>query len=790
VTAVSALNIKLFRDLRRMWAQSLAIALVMASGVATLLLAVGASRSLEETRDAYYERYRFGDIFVQAVRAPKALGGRLAAIDGVAAVETRIVKPAILDIEGLREPATGVLISLPPSRRPAVNDLFLRQGRLPEPARANEAVVNADFADAHGFDIGAEFEAIVGGAKVTITIVGIALSPEYVYALGPGDMMPDNRRFGVIWMPEEVLASLFDLDGAFNAASLRLLHNADEASVIEAVDLILEPYGGAGAYLRKDQLSNAFLQGELDQLRGMAEIIPPIFLLVSAFLINMILSRLIELEREVIGLLKALGYGRTAVAWHYLKFVLAIAALGILIGSVAGTWLGRGMTVQYSKFYSFPFLVFRSDPDIYLIAAAVSLAAATVGAVRAIWSVFALPAAVAMRAPAPLAYRQFLGGAVARFKIFSQLTTMALRHLIRHPVRSAATAIGVSFAGALMGVAMGTIDSIDYMIEAIYFRTDRQDATLAFASARPPTAIKAARRLPGVLAVEPYFAEPVKISSGHYERQLEITGKPPRTELSRVLDLDLKPVTLPESGLAVGDRVADILHVRPGDLVRVEFLDGARKTVSVPVTQVIQSYLGLMVFMDIDALARLAGVGPRVSGVHLAIDEARVDDLYAAVKETPEIAAVALQMNSRARFQETMRENIVVMLSVYLTLSIIIAFGVVYNSARIQLSERANELATLRVLGFGRAEVSNVLLIEIGTIVALAQPVGWLIATGLGITITRSLATDLFRVPFIIEPDTFAISSLVVVAAAVVSALIVRRRVDRLDLVSVLKTRE
>ena len=787
---MSALDIKLVRDLRRLWAQSLAIALVIACGVATLLLAVGTYRSLEETRAAYYERYRFGDIFVSAVRAPKVLGNTIAAIDGVAAVETRIVEPAILDIEGLREPATGVMISIPASRELSVNDLFLRQGRLPEPARANEAVVNADFADAHGFGIGSKFHAIVGSARTAITVVGIALSPEYVYAVGPGDMMPDNRRFGVVWMPEAVLASLFDLDGAFNSASLRLLHAADEANVIEAVDTLLEPYGGTGAYARKDQLSNAFLDGELDQLNGMAKIIPPIFLLVSAFLINMILSRLIELEREQIGLLKALGYGRLAVAWHYLKLVIAIAAVGILIGAGAGTWLGRGMTVQYSEFYSFPFLVFRSDPDIYLIAAAVSLSAAVAGAVRAIWSVFALPAAVAMRPPAPQAYRQFLGGAVARLRIFSQLTTMALRHLIRHPMRSAMTALGVSFAGALMGVAMGTIDSIDYMIETIYFRTDRQDATLAFAAPRPPAALEAARRLPGVMMAEPYFSEPVKISNGHYERQLGITGKPRATELSRVLDLDLEPVILPESGLAVGDRVAEILHVRPGDLVRVAFLDGARKTVTVPVTQVIQSYLGLMVFMEIDALARLAGIGPRVSGVHLDIDESRLDDLYAAVKETPEVSAVALQMTSRLRFRETMRENMVLMLLTYLTLSVIIAFGVVYNSARILLSERANELATLRVLGFGRAEVSNVLLIEIGTIVALAQPVGWLIATGLGIVITDSLATDLFRVPFIIEPDTYAISSMVVVAAAVVSALVVRRRVDRLDLVRVLKTRE
>ncbi|MCB1496273.1 MAG: FtsX-like permease family protein [Bauldia sp.] len=787
---MGALDIKLFRDLKRLWAQAIAIALVLACGVATLILAVGTFRSLEETRDAYYERYKFGDIFATAVRVPDAKAREIAEIDGVAAVEPRIFEVALLDVEGFREPATGLIVSVPPSGELAVNDLFIRRGRLPEPGRVNEVAIDAKFAEAQRFSVGSRFDAILGSAKTTLTVVGIVMSPEYVYSLGPGDMMPDSRRLADMWMPEETLASLYDLDGAFNSVSVRLLRDANETAVIEAIDDLLEPYGGTGAVARKDQVSNAFLQGELDQLQGMARIIPPIFLLVSAFLINMILSRLIELEREQIGLLKALGYGRTAVAWHYLKLVLVIAAIGVVIGAGVGTWLGRGMTVMYTRFFSFPFLVFRSDVDIYLIAAGVSMAAAAAGALKAIGVVFALPPAVAMRPPAPQVYRQFMGGLLGRMRLFSQVTTMALRHLVRHPVRTLLTAIGTAFAVALMGVAMGTLSSVDFMIDAVFFRTERQDATLAFSSERPGAAYQAVLKLPGVMAAEPYLDLPVEIGNGQYSRQLSIIGKPARTDLSRVLDLDLDPVVLPSTGLALGDRVADILRLRPGDLARVTFLDGQRRTVEVPVTQVIQSYIGLMMFMDIDALARLSGTGPRISGVHLLIDDSQLDALYRAVKETPQIAAVALQSRSRQRFQETMRENMSMMLTVYLTLSIVIAFGVVYNSARIQLSERGRELATLRVLGFHRAEVSNVLFIEIGAIVAIAQPIGWLIATGLGLVITESLATDMFRVPFVIEPGTFAISSIVVVIAALISALIVRRRIDALDLVRVLKTRE
>ncbi|MHA1549659.1 MAG: ABC transporter permease [Alphaproteobacteria bacterium] len=787
---MNVLDRKLFRDLYRMWAQSLAIALVMACGVATLILSVGAFRSLDETRTAYYERYRFGDVFANAVRVPMSVAREIASIDGVAAVEPRVQQQVLLDIDNMEEPATGMMISLPSSGEVGVNALFVEAGRLPEPTRSNEAVVNVNFAEAHHMSLGSTFRALINGSLTTITVVGVVRSPEFIYTLAPGEMMPDNRRYGVIWMPEATLASLFDLSGAFNSISLRLLRDVSETAVIQELDSALEAYGGTGAYARKDQLSHAFIQGELTQLDGMSRVMPPIFLAVSAFLINMILSRLIALEREQIGLLKALGYGRFAVAWHYLKLVLVIAAIGVVIGAGLGTWAGRGLTIQYSKFFSFPFLLFQSSADLYLLAAAISMAAAVLGALRAILTAFALPAAVAMRPPAPAVYRQLFGGLLNRVQLFSQLTIMGFRHLMRHPVRAGMTALGIAFAVALPAVGLGTVDSIEDMMDTVYYRADRQDATMVFTAPRGIGAIEDVENLPGVIRAEPFLSVPVRIRNGHYSRQLGVIGKPAHADLSRVLDIDLKAVMLPETGLSLGDRVADILNVRVGDVVRVEMLTGERRVVDVPVTQIISAYIGLNVFMEIGALARMTGTGPRVSGTYIDVDSLRINDLYRTVKATPQLASVTLQAVALDNFRKTMRENIVVMMSVYIGLSVIIAFGVVYNSARIQLSERARELATLRVLGFRRGEVSRVLFVETGTIVLVAQPLGWLIGAGFGVMITSSLATDLFRVPFVINIDTFAISSLVIMSAALASALIVRRRINRLDLVQVLKTRE
>lgn len=784
------LDRKLVRDLARLWVQALAVALVMACGVATIIIAVGAYRSLVETRDTFYDRYRFASVFASATRAPLHLKERLAAIPGVSGVELRIVRPVLLDIAGMAEPVTGIAVSIPDHGEPAANRLYLRTGRLPEPGRGGEVAVTEPFADAHGLRPGSRLDAILNGSKRTLSVTGIVLSPEYVYAIGPGDFVPDQRRFGVFFLPRPAMAGLFDMEGAFDDVVLRVQRGTSTAAVADAVDAILRPYGGTGAHDRSDQISHAFLDTELSSLRGMAAVAPPIFLFIAAFLVNMILSRLVALEREQIGLLKAVGYSRAAIAWHYAKLTLVIAAAGIAIGAGAGRWMGRAMTRLYAEFYTFPFLIFRESLDLYLIAGGVTALAALAGAARAISGVVSLPPAVAMQPPAPTRYRSLLAGAGQHMRLFSQLTIMALRHLLRWPVRTLMTTLGTALSVALLVTALFTFDSVDYLIDTVFFRAERQDATLAFNRELSPRALQAVAAMPGVMRAEPFRSAPVILRNGARERRIAITGVPEGAKLSRILGHDLEPVEPPEAGLVLSDYVADLLHLRLGDRAEVELLSRDRRIVAVPVADIASSYMGLAVYMSADALDRLLGGGPRLSGVRVSVDPAALAPLYTAVKNTPAIASVALQNVSRARFRETIAQNITTMTAVYVGLAFIITFGVIYNSARIQLSERARELASLRVLGFTRAEVSGVLLLELGVVVALAQPVGWILGYGFAWAMIEGMASDLFRIPFVVEPSTFAVASLVVLATALFSALIVRRRVDRLDLVRVLKTRE
>lgn len=784
------LTVKLLRDLRRLWAQALAIALVMAAGVATLILGVGAHKSLSETRAAYYEANRFADIFANVTRAPKSVTASIEALDGVAAVEPRIVKIALADVEGMAEPASVMMVSLPNDREPELNRLYLRQGRMPDAGSAQEAVISEGFAKAHGLRPGDNVGVLVNGASRRLTITGIALSPEFIYAIGPWDLMPDERRFGIVWLPEATLAAAYDLDGAFSNVIVKLMPGAGEGAIIDAMDAMLERYGGLGAYARKDQTSHAFLDAELQQLEAMSRVLPPIFLLVAAFLVNMTLTRLVALEREQIGLLKAIGYSSVSIALHYISFVTLIAAIGIAIGFVAGTWLGAGMARLYATFFNFPFLVFSRSPDIYAIAAVVTVLAAVTGAIRAVSKVAFLPPAVAMSPPAPVEYRRLFGGALELSRVFSQAQVMAARHLLRWPARTASSVLGIAFAVAILVGSLWSFGSIDRMIDITFIRTDRQHATINFTEAKPLPALYSVGNLPGVIKAEPYRAVMVKLRNGHRERRVALTGKPPGAELSRVLDLSLQPVSFPPSGLTLSSSLADILGVRVGDQVEVELMEGSRRTLVQGVAAINEGYLGLTAFMDLEALNAMLREGAMISGVHISMDENEMGAFFEAAKSTPAANFIALQRVSLQKFRETLAQNILIMVTVYLVLAAIIAFGVVYNFTRISLSEQGRELASLRVIGFTRGEVAGLLLSELAAIVLVAQPLGWLIGYGFAFAMVQGFSTELYRVPLVVNPSVYAWASIVVLTAATLSALIVRRRIDRLDMIAVLKTRE
>lgn len=784
---IPPLRRKVLRDLRRLWAQALAIALVLGAGVATLILGNGAHRALSDTRDRYYADYRFADLSSDVVRAPLSLAKDIRAVDGVLQVEPRIVKLGRPEIARMDEPASVLFVSVPEAE--GVNRLYLREGRMPRAEAAAEAVVSQGFATAHGLHQGARLAVVMNGKRRALTVVGIALSPEFIYALGPGEMMPDPRRFGVVWLPRPVLEQAYDLKGAFSNLVLRLAPGVSEARVIAALDRFTAPYGGGGATGRSEQTSHAFLDAELKQLGAMVKVLPPIFLLVAAMLVHMTLSRLIILEREQIGLLKALGYAPRQIAQHYLEFVLFIAAGGVLAGFGAGAWLGAGLAQLYARFFSFPFLVFGTDFRVYGLAALVTVLAATGGALQSLRAVLALAPAVAMSPPAPADYGHGADAALRRLRL-RQTGRMVARHLLHWPIRTGSSVLGMAMAVAILVASLWSFGSIDHMIHVTFGLAERQDVKMVFTAPEPEGVVTDIRHMPGVMAAEAFRAIPAVLSHGTQTKRLAVEGRPADARLSRVLAPDLTPMPMPEAGLVLSEALAEALGVRRGDRVEVRFLDGKRAEVVLPVSGISLGYVGLGAAMEIGALGRAAGEGALVSGANLLVDPAGMPDFLDAAAAAPKTGFLNLTDLTVARFRATLAENITLMISVYVTLAAIIAVGVVYNFSRIALSEQGRELASLRVLGFTRAEVTAVVLLELAVVVLLAQPLGWLIGHGIGVAMVAAFSSDLYRVPFVMGREVYATASLIVLGAAALSALAIRGRIDRLDLIAVLKTRE
>lgn len=787
---MKALDLKLMRDLWRMRGQALAIAMVLAAATATFVLAMGVHRSLMATRDAYYARNHLADVFSGLTRAPRRILPDIARLPGVQRAEGAIIHYATLDVSGTPEAVRALINSIDEQGRDRLNRVTLRQGRLPRPDRPNDVVVDEAFAKANGLDLGDRLVARIYGRQQELEVVGVGLAPNYIYAIAPGDLIPDERRFSVLWMGRKALEAATDRREAINAVALTLELGASESDVIRKLDDLLAPYGGAGAYGRKDHISNAFLDNELAQLQAITRVIPPIFLLVSTFLVYIVLGRMIRTERTQIGLLKAFGYPAWAIGWHYLKFALVVATLAAVLGSASGVWMGRAMTRVYAEYFRFPFLDYRLSPDVFLIAGVLAFGAAALGALGGVTSAMRLAPAVAMSPPPPPVYR---GGLVERLGKRAGLTAvgeMIVRHIVRWPVRSAVTVFGVALSMGLLFATLQFVDSSRAMVDQFFYRAQREDLTVRFTEPRNEDVVYALGRIPGVLRVEATRAIPVKLRVGARLERTAIESFEPDSVLSARIDRSGREIDLPPAGLMLSRQLADQLGAQVGDRIGVELLEGRRNITTLPLVSIVDEIVGTRAFATRDSLARLTRDGAPVGAALLKIDPAAHDSILIRLKDTPAVLGVTERTDALARFQQLIDDNLLNMIGFFNLFACAITVGVVYNSARILFSERAHELATLRVLGYQRSEAAMILLGELALLMALALPLGCAIGFGMAHLVSAMFSSDLFRLPMAAAPATYGYSALVVLAAGLAAALIVAWRVMRLDMVRVLKARE
>ncbi|MAQ37438.1 MAG: ABC transporter permease [Thioclava sp.] len=786
--ALTVLHRKLFRDLWRIRAQALAISAVVALGVMVQVMMAGLTDTLTVTRDAYFERHRLAQVFEPLTRAPSSMMEQVNAIPGVLAAEGRISGFGRIDADG-GEPVQARILSLPGAA--GLNGILMTAGRKPIAGRSDEVVLLDTFAAARGIALGDTLGVTVEGRHQKLQVVGFARAPEFLFMPAPGEFFPTDGRFAVIWMERKAAAAVLDLDGAFNEVLALTTRERPRKAVLADLDRLMAPYGGGAGYVQDQQTSARFIEEELKGLRQSRVFLPPIFLAVAAFLLNVTITRIVQAERREIGLMKAFGHSGAEIAGHYLEMALMIAFAGALLGSALGVMLGRSITGLYMEFYKFPYLVFSMHPGPFAGGLAFSLLAAALGAAIALRTVFRLTPAEAMRPPAPPDFTHGRVGFLATVtKAFDQPGRMILRQITRQPVRSLGTVAGVA-AGLALNMAMLMIYSgFDHTMDVTFGFADRSDATVSFIHPVSRDVTHEIAHLPRVLEAEPTRYVPVLFRNGVITHRGELTGLSEDAQLNRALRPDLEPIALPAQGVVISRGLADVLKLQPGENLTAEVTEGRKRTLSLPVAAISDTLLGAPAYMRLDSLTRAVGEADRITSVSIRTEGAPSPELLHELRERPKVAGVSIKSDSLAAFREIADEGAGQMRFVFGAIAFVLSFGIVYNAARNAFAERAHELASLRVLGFTRGEVTLILAGEITLLVACALPVGIWFGWTLAKLIARVFSNELYRVSVSFDLPSIAMAVLVVVSATLASILMLRRALDRLNMISALKARD
>jgi putative ABC transport system permease protein len=784
-----ALDRKLFRELRRHWVQIASIALVMGCGTMTIMGLRSTLTSIRAARDDYFDGYRFVDVFAHLERAPDAVAQRIARIRGVGAIETRVVRDVRLDVPGLSEPAIGHMVSIPAVRRSMLNELLIRRGRWIAPGSPREVLVSDRFAEVNHLAPGDSLSAVINGRWERLQIVGVAISPEFVVEYAGSGLFVDNRRYGIVWASSELVGNAFDMKGAFNDVVIRLASSTAEARVRSDLDALLQPWGSAPSFGRKDQPAARVLEDEFSQLRTNATIFPLFFLFVAAFLLNVVLSRLVASQREEIAALKAFGYTDREIGWHYLGFGIAAVVLGAAVGIPAGAWMGARFSRLYQDYFRFPSIPSVIDWGAVGVGVGVSGGFALLGALSGVRRVMRLTPAEALRPEAPSRFRRLTLEALGLGRFLSPAVRMVLRNVERRPVRTASTAVGVALAVALLASGRFPYDALDRLMEVEFHLAQRYDALAAFTQATPAAAALELRHVDGVLAAEPFRATSVRVRRGAAMRSTTITGIE-SGRLYRLVDAEGREFDPPPTGCVITRWLAQYLGVAVGDTVVVDLLEQGSRRFGLVVAGTYDPMVGQGIYMRRGALNRVLREPDLASGSYLSIAPRREGDVMSQLKAFPGVAGVVSRQATIHSMNDQMRQSMVFVLALIITSACIIALGVVYNSARIALSERGRELASLRVLGFTTGEVSRMLLGEQGAVMLVALPLGIAFGAAFSFALVLGFKTERFQFPFVVAFRSQLLAVGVVVAAAALAGLIVHRRVGRLDMVAALRTRE
>ena len=792
---MGVLNRKLRRDLLGNPGMLITVAAIIAVGTGLYIGMASAQRILQSSQQAYYAQYHFADFWIDVKKAPLTAVEPLAEIDGVAQLRPRVVFDVVLDLPGVEQPLTGRLISVPPTGLAhTLNGLYLASGPGFSSDRSQEVILALPFAETHGLASGDRIQMVLNRKRESFVVVGTALSPEYAYMVsGEGSIVPDPEHFGVLFVKEDFAREALGFQDACNQVIGRLEPTtADRVEVIlQEMARRLEPYGVFATTPRSRQASNRVLSDEIQGLGVTAAVLPALFLLVAALVLNVVMSRLAERQRTVIGTLKAMGYSSGAVLGHYIAFGTVIGVLGAAGGAVLGVGLARAMIRLYHDYFQFPAYLTRTYPDLLGHALAFGLVFSLAGTAKGVWKVLKLHPAEAMRPrPPQVTRRVLLERWVGLWRRLGFRTHMAVRTVFRNPGRSVSGLVSAALAGAIVLVTLALYDSMHYMVRFQFDRALHSDVDLAMRDETGAAALNEALALPGVDYAEPSLGVVCHLRHGPARRRVAVTGLPRTHRLITPIDLRGRPIDVPPVGLAMSRKLAELMNVTVGDTLELTPVRGRRVPHNVPVARIAEGFLGLECYADIGYLSRLTDGQLTVNSVQMKVEAMRAGELNRRIKELPNVAAMSVAQDTRASIEGAFVQSMAATLGLTVIFAGILGFGSILNAMLIEITDRRREVGTFAVMGYRSRQIAGIFFRESTMVfvsgLLLSVPLSWLLLHA----IAGAYDTELFRMPVLLRARTVLIGLAISLCFLLTAQAVVYRQIQKLDWLEAVKLRE
>nr|WP_312289472.1 FtsX-like permease family protein [Clostridium chromiireducens] len=780
----------LLRDLKKSKGQFISILIIVILGVAFYTSLNSVFKNLSNSSTQYYEEYRLADIWVDLYKAPASAKDKIESLPYVKMSTERIINDASISLS--EENATLRFITLPDAKREIVNDIVIKSGRYFSEEDNNQCILDEDFLKANNLNLGEYIYPVINGNKVKLKIVGSAKSPEFVYTLkDSSEIMVDNKKFGIIYIKQSFGEAIFDSKGFINNISINLSNGTSIETAKDDIRKILKNYGVKSVMDRDEQISSKMISEEIKQLKSTGGSFPIVFFLVSSIIIYIMMGRMVENQRVQIGVLKALGFTNVQVLTYYMSFSMIIAVIGSLIGSVVGTYMGVGLTKMYNQYFSLPLSEIRIYGEFVIPAFVLTLAFSLFAGYNSCKVIFKIMPSEAMREKSPEVGKKILFEKIEFiWSNISNLGKIILRNLFRYKRRALLTSLGIIFSSALLLVALSMSDSMNFMIEEQYGNIQNYDIKVKFPKIMSVEELSSIKNIEHVTELEPVLETGVEISNGWRSKDVGFTALIEEPQIYRVEDTSGNKINLPNNGILISEKLANVLGVKVNDKVNIKFFFPGKEKREAVVKGIIVQYIGLSAYTSMDGLNNMLGEGMIASSAVLKLDNSKFEnEVENKLKDMPGITSVESKsdsLNALLKNMGAMKSSVGAMI----VLAAILLIAVLYNIATINIFERQRELATLKVLGFTNNEIKKLIFNENYIISTFGIIIGLPFGKWLGSAMMANSSTDSYSIPYVVEFRSYIITVILTLIFTLVTNLMLMRKIKSIDMLEVLKNKE